>query len=233
ALDSCAAGVGAPHIRQRLWIAAERLVLTDAERLEGYAWDGDRGGQRRWVAPLAAGSPAEAGGARRLADARSHELAALRREPQAVGGRSRSSWHVPLDVAPPHGGAGRLADPDEARRPIVAPARRLHDQRPSGDDADGRRGPRGVDDAIGNGRPARWHRDHAGDERIQPGPAGPAGRLADPGGGRFHLEQGKPAQQGSAGFRGHKSLDGGEARWTGPVNGYWAAADWLHCRDER
>lgn len=35
AVDLCAAGVGAPHIRQRLWWIGERLADTKHERLEG------------------------------------------------------------------------------------------------------------------------------------------------------------------------------------------------------
>lgn len=35
AVDLCAAGVGAPHIRQRLYWAAQRLGLADGERREG------------------------------------------------------------------------------------------------------------------------------------------------------------------------------------------------------
>ncbi len=34
AVDLCAAGIGAPHIRQRLWFVAERLDYPSAERLE-------------------------------------------------------------------------------------------------------------------------------------------------------------------------------------------------------
>ena len=35
AVDLCAAGVGAPHIRQRLWFAGERLANADDARLQG------------------------------------------------------------------------------------------------------------------------------------------------------------------------------------------------------
>jgi DNA (cytosine-5)-methyltransferase 1 len=34
-VDLCAAGVGAPHIRQRLWFAGERLANADDARLQG------------------------------------------------------------------------------------------------------------------------------------------------------------------------------------------------------
>ena len=42
AVDLCAAGVGAPHIRQRLWFIAERLGDAVRSRLEGYSGHGDR-----------------------------------------------------------------------------------------------------------------------------------------------------------------------------------------------
>jgi len=42
AVDLCAAGVGAPHIRQRSWFVAERLGHAYGEGLEGYGRDEDR-----------------------------------------------------------------------------------------------------------------------------------------------------------------------------------------------
>jgi len=51
AVDLCAAGVGAPHIRQRLWWVAERLVGADSARLEG------RGQPERGRAPECAAGP--------------------------------------------------------------------------------------------------------------------------------------------------------------------------------
>jgi DNA (cytosine-5)-methyltransferase 1 len=59
AVDLCAAGVGAPHIRQRLWWVAERLGHHHHQRLEGHAGYGDGAPGRA----ITAGSIAEAGGA--------------------------------------------------------------------------------------------------------------------------------------------------------------------------
>jgi len=46
-VDLCAAGVGAPHIRQRLWFVAERVANAKGLRREGVgrpqAWQGERG----------------------------------------------------------------------------------------------------------------------------------------------------------------------------------------------
>ena len=58
AVDLCAAGVGAPHIRQRLWWVAERLGHHHHQRLEGHAGYGDGAPGRA----ITAGSIVEAGG---------------------------------------------------------------------------------------------------------------------------------------------------------------------------
>jgi len=64
AADLCAAGVGAPHIRQRLWWRADRLGDGLGAGLEGHARHGDGAAGR----PVAAGPAAAAGGAGGLAD---------------------------------------------------------------------------------------------------------------------------------------------------------------------
>ena len=45
AVDLCAAGVGAPHIRQRLWFVAERMGDAQRPGLERYRGHGDRSGE--------------------------------------------------------------------------------------------------------------------------------------------------------------------------------------------
>lgn len=64
AVDLCAAGVGAPHIRQRLFFVAERVGHALGARLEGHAGNGDGSGGRT----RAAGPASEAGYAIGLAD---------------------------------------------------------------------------------------------------------------------------------------------------------------------
>ena len=64
AVDLCAAGVGAPHIRQRLFFVAEYVVHAVGAQLEGHAGDGDGRSGRAG----AAGPVAEAGYADGLAD---------------------------------------------------------------------------------------------------------------------------------------------------------------------
>ena len=59
AVDLCAAGVGAPHIRQRLWWVGERLADADQQQ-----WNGRGDAGPRWR-----GEPTDDGGSGRLADA--------------------------------------------------------------------------------------------------------------------------------------------------------------------
>lgn len=47
AVDLCAAGVGAPHIRQRLWWVGTRLADASFTGLQGREWGGPTGTQRR------------------------------------------------------------------------------------------------------------------------------------------------------------------------------------------
>ena len=118
--DSCSAGVGAPHIRQRLWFVAERLEHSasdgreerraepsgrgtvarcgslglghaDSAGLEGFTGHGDGEAGR----PVATGSTPEADGARRVADADGGHARAE--------GLQRGGEH---GQRPPDGGAG-------------------------------------------------------------------------------------------------------------------------------
>ena len=73
AVDCCAAGVGAPHIRQRLWFVAHRLANAHDTRLEG--WGGTIGCEVRADGQAAArgscggdGAPSQANGCWRDAD---------------------------------------------------------------------------------------------------------------------------------------------------------------------
>jgi len=69
AVDLCAAGVGAPHIRQRLYFAAVRLDDAVRQRLEGHIWDECHFNEPGRFVAGAAGSAAEASPAHGLADA--------------------------------------------------------------------------------------------------------------------------------------------------------------------
>ena len=77
AADLCAAGVGAPHIRQRLWFVGERLADANDERHE-------RNQETGWDAQRRAEHPS---GIDRLGDHHHQGLEGQRRGHQAEGGR--------------------------------------------------------------------------------------------------------------------------------------------------
>ena len=76
AADLCAAGVGAPHIRQRLWFVGERLADANEQQFDGSRYTGARG----WGEPANFGAD---GGLGHDDDAR---LEGQRRGHQAEGG---------------------------------------------------------------------------------------------------------------------------------------------------
>jgi DNA (cytosine-5)-methyltransferase 1 len=82
AVDLCAASVGAPHIRQRLWWVADRIQ----QGLEGYGWDGDDGNQSGRVRADPVGPVAQGGAVGRLAHSPSREEHQEQRGPAEVEG---------------------------------------------------------------------------------------------------------------------------------------------------
>ncbi|MFA7168981.1 MAG: DNA cytosine methyltransferase, partial [Sphaerochaetaceae bacterium] len=78
AVDLCAAGVGAPHIRQRLWWVAERLGHHHHQRLEGHADEQQRNGSRD-AGPGRRAESAISGPTRGLADGERVRHAELQR----------------------------------------------------------------------------------------------------------------------------------------------------------
>lgn len=71
--DICAAGLGAPHIRQRLWFVAERVGNALDTGLEGLTGHGDGSDQSGRQQTDASGSAGETGSDGRLADTESSE----------------------------------------------------------------------------------------------------------------------------------------------------------------
>ena len=65
AVDLCAASVGAPHIRQRLWWVAHSLSTG----LEGHSGNGDNGNQPRWLNTVTPRPTTEGGVVGRMGDA--------------------------------------------------------------------------------------------------------------------------------------------------------------------
>lgn len=229
AADYCAAGVGAPHIRQRLWFVAERLDDAAGARRDGSLAraEGETRDEARLCLSGAGGGPCLVGdsggeglarrsrqpgddGAERPAAERAGGYAGgladapgIRREPCPWDGGVCVSHHGSEAAAVEFGDQGassRLALADDAeRRAAVA----------GGDLAD--RGLAGRDE---------------GDR--QPGEHRQAGGLADDGGqGRRQIgsDLGGRGEGSRAQGLGERPLHGG------PVNGFWADADWIACRD--
>ena len=204
AVDTCAAGFGAPHIRQRLYWVGHAI----GARLEGHAGHGDDAAG--WS--LAAGSTAEAGDAGGMADAR-----------RALGQRGPDTEG--LDGADPRLGFQGASD-DQSRGAVGGMAdtdRGLSQQGgsvvrgwPDGSDAQPRPG-------LGGGGVLGGWADTNNVER---------GRRAEDAKGQFDRETSrrdegncKPAGRSVRGIQGCAD--------TGPTNGFWRDADWLYCRDGR
>jgi len=167
AVDTCAAGVGAPHIRQRLyWVA-------DAGRFGDAGW-GDAGD----VDEATRGAPSQARQRERMRDAvddggATDGLADAddqgpqgRREP----GRERAAERA----AGTNGVACGLADPAHERRERGGPARRGRYGSSDGDDAGG------VDDTKRNGATCANAPKSSGN-RAHDGLSGQAGSVGRPG----------------------------------------------------
>ena len=204
AADLCAAGVGAPHIRQRLFFGAVRMA--DAERVDGRrehghgvgdAARGDQGDgdqrQRLWA------HSADGGGAGDVADARGKGR-------QQVGTndgwrRARSAAEG-VDERPLHGRTRDVADTGGARLPARQRGALL---------GAGRRGEGGAVEQR-DGASTRGLADADGGERGD----------KDAQRGRQH----GLIQADGGPVRG--ALRGSEQ---GPLAGTWDAPDWLFCRD--
>ena len=185
ALDLCAAGVGAPHIRQRLYFVAN----TDHTRPQGRPLLPQRASQR------AAG---QNGVADELAD-----TSDLGRDGRRAGeaGVEPGEEQRPARLC----ATGKLANAKGVRR-----AGRQ-------DDELGRRG------------------------QLTPGQGSEVGRVADSSSEprernsrRLSAAQASSAGAGSENGRHYqRHSDGRDAGRLGPVNGFWQAADWIGCTDDK
>jgi DNA (cytosine-5)-methyltransferase 1 len=207
AADLCAAGVGAPHIRQRLWWVAQ----SDCERGRG----GQLGQQDATDARIA-------GKADLLADAEYHEQREGRRprSEDSAGDQSRSE-------SCGRGDAGGLDNNNNTgleglgsghctasgREGAVRPVAEAGE--PGGvADAYGNAAAqeRAGDDPFGQQRSAQWGRP---EQPAWTGAGSGIGRGGDSG--------------GRAGIRASDGLAGMER--PSPTHGHWGDADWLFCRD--
>ncbi len=159
AADLCAAGVGAPHIRQRLFFGAVRVA--DAERVDGRREHGHGvGGEARGdqgdgdQRQRLRAHPADGGAAGDVADAGGEGRQQVGTND---GGRRTRGRAEGLDERPLHGGAGDVAD---AGRPRL-PARKRDDVRGAGRREEGRateqRG--GASGDVADALRDRWQQD--------------------------------------------------------------------------
>ena len=228
AVDLCAAGVGAPHIRQRLyWLADANHAERGPDAARGDECHGSDTGR-----PQGSGDPEGCVEPGRLADAsgerRDGQQVCLQSGESRQAGAETTRDSGPSRLADPNGGdtsaereqrsgeqrqqsedrgSGRLADADDAR----LEGRRLDafgraDQRALGSD--------GVAGGMGN----------TPDEPRERGAGGVLGAEAQEHGARVAVDG-----YLSVGLEHASEGMGGSA--SGPTNGVWRDADWIFCRD--
>lgn len=174
AVDLCAAGVGAPHIRQRLWWVGERVADPDGWERIGFA-----DGEGRLVDGTAAGrfkgyrEPATGVVDGGLDDDDDARLEGLGLGHRAAPGHRKGSLR-PVAAA---GEPGGLADADQAGQRFE---RSVRVQRPELHDADGRREDGWMADAAYGGR--REERADAGGNVVGDGTQGQPARPGASGG---------------------------------------------------
>ena len=227
AADLCAAGIGAPHIRQRSWFVA----YASRERRERQSAQLRRPGSGGWLTSEGV-EAARSGEARALANATGQrwdgpELAGAPGA-TAVEGAEEIGWWTAGVLEPAGCGAALgLAQPAGAgsqRR--IAAGERPHAQRAT---AERGRSAGLVGDAESLGREGRQALSGSIAGRVDAG-AGPACELADAHGGNARAE----GLQRS-GEHGQQPEDGSAVphRWPGARHGGWDDADWILCRDGR
>ena len=230
AVDLCAAGVGAPHIRQRLYWVAEGLDDAASTRRFGKIKDTERNPRDEARLRLLG----EGRGPSRLADANHAE-----RGPDAARGDERHG----SDTGRPQGSGdpercvepGRLADASGERRDGQQVCLQSGESRQAGAETTRDSGPSRLADANGGDTSAEREQG-SGKQRQQSEDSG-AGRLDHgddtrlEGHGRgYQTSKGWVGSDGSAAETGEPSgmEDRRRAR---PTNGQWRDADWIFCRD--
>ncbi len=239
AADLCAAGVGAPHIRQRLWFVGERLDDTAGARHDGALARAE--GEARDEARLRLSGEGRGSGG--LADTQGQRY--VQREvghegrTERAAGSSRKDEGLRQSGASSASGDGGLADTSlDGRRQGIENGGRLR----SGDRAEGSAGRSAIDSDLFGGLGHHHHQGLEGQRRgyqaeggrlgaVRPvAEAGQSGGLAD------DDDDGRSARQWndqatryghSPAATGHDDRQGSPS----PTNGHWRNADWLHCRD--
>jgi len=201
AIDLCAAGVGAPHIRQRLWWVAERLDYTAGSR-HVRSLENSKGGPRYEARLRLSGSRRGTG---RLADAEHAKRGPIgqhgedgrdrqdNRREKAYGFFGTRGEIRGLVYDQQQGLERHARNGDESHEPGWLDPNALGSTSPTGEFG-------GLADAAEFG----WVRRRSSETGDEPGSIERSARLC------------------AASSR---------SPTTGPVNGHWRAADWLFCRD--
>ncbi len=201
AVDLCAAGVGAPHIRQRLWWFAEKLA--DAEIDRRIERREDRTGDPEGTGAKGAfGRIAERRGVGRVGDDDDERLEGQRRGHQAEGG-----WLGEVRSVAETGQLGGVADAASLGW-------------------DGRRSGEASDEPGSIKRSARLCA--AGGMELSGGERREWRQEAASGHDDDRATPVRPEGQHGGGVAGASGLHQDR---TGPTNGHWRDADWLFCRD--
>nr|WP_084169612.1 DNA cytosine methyltransferase [Paraburkholderia ferrariae] len=254
AVDLCAAGVGAPHIRQRLWFVAHAARAACERHAGGFPRSqAPCGGPRRAHGRIA-DRPANGRAARRLlADAHLSERRTHAEGRPDVTDRANARWAQ----APGRSGVDRQArvmaqsagKQCDRRRAAEAGggshAARLEPERlcDAGGVADADRLAGLQERALARGRACRSGTTGRSPRSVHGGDArdGRAGRVARQrdrdAGGVAHADESFPGarrpQRGRQFRRAGRHTRTGACHAPGPANGIWRNADWIGCRDGR
>lgn len=255
AVDTCAAGLGAPHIRQRLYWFGERLADSDQQQRHGRGNAGATG--RRKLADVRSAERmayTDGGQCQRLTDGEGSE------RDRAATGRIKSYGQLEcggsvgwLDDLLGEGleglGSGHRSSAGQRQGSLrpVAPASEFdgladpdffNDDRAGFDASDvgwklerapilcGVKDPLGLADALGDTGSEVGSGHDAVDEQWSPFGWGPE----QPAGPRTDVGIGIGHNSAGCGELGPAGYLAGLER-PGPTNGFWRAADWLFCRD--
>ena len=209
AADLCAAGIGAPHIRQRLWFVGERLDDTAGARHLGPLAGAE--GEARDEARLRLSG--EGRGPRGLADTQGQRY--VQREVGHEGRTERAAGSSRKDEglrqSGPSGASGNGG------------LGHHHHQGLEGQ----RRGHQAEGGRLGAIRPVAETGELGGLEHTS-SLGWERGQASAPGHDDDGSAPGRQEGEHGAGLAGSHRLHQDGAR---PTNGHWRAADWLHCRD--
>lgn len=237
AVDLCAAGVGAPHIRQRLWFVAEGLADTNDAGPQGFGRSGEKPDQKmREGTERHDGPTGNFGGlAHPLGDGfgegqtgQVETRPATRRDVEGPGPDQSRELSAGLE-RPNAEHASGMANTELQQRP-EAPA--------SGDETRGRNETPAADpglrsdsrlaDSEGGGQSGRDRT--AGQNGQETVHYSQPSRLADADRDGCSSRSEASEASGHGDTAGAKSGDDRHGS-AGPTNGLWRDADWLFCRD--